>query len=269
MREAGTVATPHHSTVRLDDGTELALQRAGSGPILLLLPGQANSHAWWTGLREAFEGTCTTVTFDYRGTGATRASEDDTWTTASFADDALRVLDACDAGTAHVYATSMGGRVAQLLAARAPDRVDRLVLACTSPGGPLAVERGTEVRRALSRPDPAARRRALLDLMYTPVWFARGVSSHLLGDPRMTPRARSLHLRASDGHDASGVLGAITAPTLVLHGDDDPMTPSANAEVLHRAIPGSRLHLTPGGRHGFFDEFALDTTTRVLDFLHA
>lgn len=115
----------------------------------------------------------------------------------------MRVLDACNVTSAHVYAISMGGRVAQMLAAEAPDRIDRLVLACTSPGGPAAAERSQEVRRALSQADPAARRQALFDLMYTPAWSTRRLTSHLLGDNTMTARARALHLRVSNAHDAT------------------------------------------------------------------
>jgi 3-oxoadipate enol-lactonase len=62
----------------------------------------------------------------------------------------------------------MGGRVAQWLAADHPDRVRRLVLGCTSPGGRHAVERDTQVRRALAQQDAAAARQSLLELMYTP-----------------------------------------------------------------------------------------------------
>jgi pimeloyl-ACP methyl ester carboxylesterase len=256
-----------HLRVRAEDGAELAVQRAGSGPTLLLLAGQANSHAWWTGLRERFEASYTTLTFDYRGTGDTRAVEDDGWTIALFARDALRVIEAFGAPAAHVYGTSMGGRVAQLLAVDAPDRVARLVLACTSPGGAAATERSRDVRLRLAQSDRSARTRALLDLMYTPAWSARGLTSHLLGDPGMSARARALHLRASNAHDAGERLHRILAPTLILHGDADLLTPVANAEVLHAAIPGSLLHLTPGGRHGFFDEFADDITSRILAFL--
>ena len=80
--------------------------------------------------------------------------------------------------------------------------------------------------------------------MYTPAWRDLGRESHLLGDPRMSWRARALHLRASNGHDASERLREITAPTLVLHGEADLMTPVANAHYLAEHIPGRR----PGDR---------------------
>jgi pimeloyl-ACP methyl ester carboxylesterase len=254
--------------VTTHDGAVLAVQEAGphDGPALLLLPGQANSHRWWSGLRETFEQTRRTITFDYRGTGATVAPESD-WSTTSFAHDAAQVLRSLGVTRADVYATSMGGRVAQMLAIGSAELVGRLVLACTSPGGRVAVERSNEVRRALSDPDADLRRRTLLDLMYTPAWRALGRGSHLLGDPTMSRRAQALHLRASNGHDAAGRLSEITAPTLVLHGEEDVMVPTANAHHLAGHIPRAELQTFPGGRHGFFDEFADQVSGTVYGFL--
>lgn len=259
-----------HRTVPTPDGARLAVQESGpqDAPALLLLQGQANSHDWWTGLRDDFAGDFRTITFDYRGTGSTQAAEYDVdWSTALFATDARCVLDALGVRTAYVYGTSMGGRVAQMLASDAPARVERLVLACTSPGGAVAHERSSEVRRALAQPDEAARVRALLELMYTPAWFDRHRRSHLLGDPGMTGRARTLHLRVSARHDAVDRLPQIAAPTLVLHGDADLMAPVANAHLIAERVPDSRVVVVPGGRHGFFDEFHEAVSADVRRFL--
>ena len=126
-------ALVRHLIVESPDGALLAVQEGGrrDGPALLLLPGQANSYRWWTGLRETFERTHRTITFDYRGTGATVAPESD-WSTTSFAEDAARVLRSLEVTRADVYATSMGGRVAQMLAVGSSDLVRRLVLATSS-----------------------------------------------------------------------------------------------------------------------------------------
>jgi 3-oxoadipate enol-lactonase len=255
--------------VRTDDGAVLAVQEHGpaDAPVLLLLPGQASAHHWWTGLREDFSPGWRTVTFDYRGTGST-SSPDSAWSTRLFANDAAAVVEAVSDGAVDVYGTSMGGRVAQWLAIDHPQLVRRLVLACTSPGGVSAVERSTEVRRRLAAPDPVARRDALLELMYTPAWRARGRTSNLLGDPTMLPRARALHLRASGTHDASAELARIAAPTLVLHGDDDLLNPVVNARILVDGIPDARLSITRSGRHGFFDEFRTEVSAAVQEFLH-
>jgi pimeloyl-ACP methyl ester carboxylesterase len=246
-------------------GARLAYQLAGpaGAPPLLLLQGQANSHRWWERLRAPFAAAgYRTITFDYRGTGDTEAPPD-AWTTASFAADATAVLDHLGFETANVYGTSMGGRVAQLLA---PRRVRRLVLACTTPGGPHARERGQDVRRLLAQADPRARREALLDLMYTPDFPGRATST-LLGDPTMTADAQRRHLRVSATHDAYDALPNLTAPALVLHGADDRMAPAENARILADRLPDARTIITPRGRHGFFDEFAATVTRDVLDFL--
>jgi 3-oxoadipate enol-lactonase len=238
--------------------------------VLLLLPGQANSHLWWDGLRGFFDKEFRVVTFDYRGTGSSGSSQDEPeWSTRSFAQDAVAVLDSLGIAGAHVYGTSMGGRVAQMLAAEHPSRVHRLVLACSSPGGPHARERSQAVRRSLADPDPEVRRARLLSLMYTDTRLARDRCSNLLGDPTMTPDATRRHLRVSNGHDAWELLPGITAPTLVLHGTDDEMVPCANSDLIAARIPDATLWQRPGGRHGFFDEFADEVSPRVSRFLLA
>ena len=244
---------------------DLAVQVLGNelAPALLLLPGQANSHRWWDGLRQPFAERYRTITFDYRGTGDSPASPGP-WSTASFADDAAAVLDELGVERAAVYGTSMGGRVAQMLAINHPERVRALVLACTTPGGEHAIERGQDVRRLLAEPDRSKRRAALLELMYTPAWSGE---SNLLGDPTLTADAARRHLRVSAGHDAWAGLPRIAVPTLVLHGSDDRMAPVENAALLGDRIPGARVRITAGGRHGFFDEFAESVSRAVLDFL--
>jgi len=246
-------------------GAELAFQVEGprDAPVLLLLPGQANAHHWWDELRHDFTDAFRTVTFDYRGTGATRAHEEP-WTTSSFAADAVAVLAAVGAHRAHVYGTSMGGRVAQMLAIEHPEVVDRLVLACTSPGGTHGHERSQALRRRLADPDPRIRRSVLLELMYTDDWT--GPDSALLGDPDMTPGATLLHLRVSGRHDAWAGLPAITAPTLVLHGVDDELSPPQNAPLIGSRIHGSSVQVLPG-RHGFFDEFREQVSPLVREHL--
>ncbi|CAM5418979.1 Alpha/beta fold hydrolase OS=Streptomyces alboniger OX=132473 GN=CP975_22160 PE=4 SV=1 [Streptomyces alboniger] len=255
------------------DGAAIHYLLHGSGEPLVLLSGQSNDHHWWDPVRDDFAARFTTVVIDHRGTGESDRPDSDTYSTPGFARDVLAVLDHAGIARAHVYGTSMGGRVAQWLAADHPGRVGRLVLGCTSPGGPHAVERGPGIRGALSGTDPDAVRRTLLELMYTPAWLAAqervrpGREYHTLGDPTMPAYARRRHLRASNRHDAWDALPRITAPTLVVHGTDDTFNPAANAPLIAGRIPDARTFLVPGARHAYFEEFADVATGPVLAFL--
>jgi pimeloyl-ACP methyl ester carboxylesterase len=257
-----------HLSLTAADGFPLGVQVGGPdhAPVVLLLQGQANSHRWWDPVRGAFEDRYRTVTVDYRGTGASRGPVA-AWSTTTFADDAAHVLGRLGVESAAVYGTSMGGRVAQKLAAGHPSLVRALILACTSPGGPHAQERGNDVRKSLADPDPHRRRRVLHDLFYTPAWPQSPEDSTLLGDPTMAADESAAHLKASARHDAWDDLPGIAAPTLILHGSDDLMVPVANAALLASRIRHAEVIVHAGGRHGFFEEFSDTVTPTVRTFL--
>ncbi|GAA4642584.1 alpha/beta fold hydrolase [Gordonia humi] len=253
----------YSQTTVTDDHTRLAVQLRGHGPALLLLPGQANDHHWWDRVRNDFAGDFTTVTFDYRGTGDSEESAE--YSTRLFAEDALAVMDSLAIENFHVYGTSMGGRTAQWVAVFAPDRVKRLVLGCTTPGGRHAVERSDEIRHLLAGHDREA---ALEEEMYTPTWRAAHPGPYkTLGDPTMSARARHGHLAASNNHDAWDRLPEVTAPTLVLHGTDDRFAPVVNAQIIADRIPDARVHTFDGARHGYFDECRDEASGMVMEFL--
>jgi pimeloyl-ACP methyl ester carboxylesterase len=258
---------PAPAFAHAQDGTALAYQHRGEGPPLVLLPGQANDHHWWDGVREDFHTVRSTVTLDPRGTGDSGKPRGP-YSTPQLADDVVAVLDALGIGRADVYGTSMGGRVAQWLAIRHPERVRRLVLGCTSPGGPYAVERDASVRRSLAGPAPEAVREVLADLMYSPAWRAAHPGPYrTLGDPRMPVHARRAHLVASDRHDAWSELPRVAAPTLLLHGGQDRLTPPDNLRLLASRVPGARTHLFPDARHAYFEECREEAGALVRGFL--
>ena len=260
MRTSGTVLTA--------DGTRLAYQLDGAGPPLLLLGGQANHHGWWDPVRPDFA-AFRTITLDWRGTGDSEEGAVD-FTTRTLAGDVVDVLDAVGFATVDVYGTSMGGRVAQWLAVDQPDRVSRLVLGCTTPGGEQAVERSQEVRRRLAVADRDAVREALADLMYTPAWRATHPGPHAtLGDPAISAVSARRHLRASARHDAYDALPAIGCPTLVLHGSADEFAPVVNARLIAERIPGATLRLFDGARHAYFEECRPESSLVVRNFLTA
>lgn len=249
-------------------GGELGVDAGPAGPTaVLLLAGQSLGPETFLGVREDLAAAgARVVVVHTRGTGRSRV-EPGRWTTATFADDAVAVLDALGVARAHVYGFSMGGRVATVLAARHPDRVARLVLGASGPGGAQEVPREPEVTRGMRRTATPEGLRALRELFFTPGWIDANPDVAQRFAPSGTPAARRAHHAASTGHDATALLPSITAPTLVLHGREDALTPVGNAEVLARAVPGARLAVLPGARHGYLEEFRTEASALVAEFL--
>jgi pimeloyl-ACP methyl ester carboxylesterase len=250
------------------DGARIGFDTAGAGEPLVLLAGQANSRHWWDRVRADFSASYTTIAIDCLGTGTSDSPSHAEWSTRRFARDVIAVLDELGDERAHVYGTSMGGRVAQWVAADHPDRVGALVLGCTTGGGAGAVPADPDVLRELSVADTAGE--AMIALMVGPQWrWGHPGPLPVLGDDGMTERARREHRRASARHDAWEALAGIVAPTLVLHGTEDELTPAENGSRLAARIPGAQLYLLEGARHAYFLERREQASAAVVRFLTA
>ncbi|WP_433502523.1 alpha/beta fold hydrolase [Pseudonocardia halophobica] len=248
------------------DGAKIHADVVGAGEPLVLLAGQANSHHWWDPIRADFAGF-RTIAVDTLVTGASTAPSGAEFSTRRFARDVVAVLDELGVARAHVYGTSMGGKIAQWLAVDHPGRVGALVLGCTTTGGPGAPVAGKDVVGPLAGPAPAAQR-ALAELMFTPAWLAAHPGPYsVLGDDGMSLPARRGHRRASADHDAREQVHSITAPTLVVHGSEDLFCPTENGEELAERIPGTAVHLIEGARHAYFEEFREEASPLVVRFL--
>ena len=177
---------------------------------------------------------------------------------ADFADDAAALLDAVGWDDCLVLGISFGGMVAQEVAIRHPERVRRLVLACTSAGGAGGASYPLHELADLSPEERSARRMELLDTRWDEAWRKAHPEMVALIAERMPSRGRGSpsqgltnQLAARAEHDTSERLGAIACPTLVCGGRFDGIAPPANSEFLARAIPGARLEMFDGG-HAFF-----------------
>jgi pimeloyl-ACP methyl ester carboxylesterase len=177
------------------------------------------------------------------------------------ADDALGVLDALNLSRAHVCGASMGGMIAQHLAAAHPQRVASLTLMMTTTGARRLPQASLDVRRALlSRPEghgPEAVARHLqgvLQLIGSPGYRddpAR-VYERILASVRRSYRpagtARQLLAIVADG-DRTPLLSQISAPTHVIHGEADPLIPVASGHDLARRIAGAQSDFVAGMGH--------------------
>lgn len=230
------------------DGARIAWDSEGSGPPLLLLSGQVTAASGWNPIVPSLSETFRVIRFDPRGVQNSAPGAPDSYTTRLMAGDAVTVLNAAGVDAAHVYGHSMGGRIAQWLAIDHPSRVKTLILAATSPGGALGSRRDRDATAALTSGSIERLR---------PLFFDGGWAKSHPDDvvrfftARATEQVKILHYRASKNHDANDALSAITAPTLILHGTEDELTPLENATALRDGIAGSTLVRVRGGKHGF------------------
>ncbi|SEA81280.1 alpha/beta fold hydrolase [Variovorax sp. YR216] len=177
------------------------------------------------------------------------------------ADDALGVLDALGIGRAHVIGASMGGMIAQRLAASAPGRMASLVSIMSSSGarnlpGPRADVTAALLRRPASRTEAALVEHGLKfsRLISSPA-FARDERTQADRIARALRRAyrpagvvrQILAITADNGR--ADLLSRIESPSLVLHGEADPLVPIACGKDTARRIPGARFVGIPGMGH--------------------
>jgi len=258
------------------NGLDLYFERRGRGPRLLFCNGSGATLATTRPLVDPFTERFDTVAHDQRGLGQT-AVPPGPYTMADYAADAAALLDHLGWERCRVVGVSFGGMVAQELAVTWPDRVDRLALCCTSPGGAGGSSSPLHLLADLDHADYAAAFPPLLDTRFTPEWLAAHPETRALVDLLTTRRARpaseearrgaAAQLGARRGHDVWDRLPRITCPTLVASGRYDGIARLANGEAIASRIPGAALRVYDGG-HLFFvqDRAALP---EVLDFLAA
>lgn len=245
-------------------GAELTVQTFGTpdDPALLLIAGAASSMDWW---EDAFcarlaEGGRYVVRYDQRDTGASTSwpAGEPGYTGADLTADALGVLDGLGVAAAHVVGISMGGGIGQELALDHADRVSSLTLLSTTPVGPVRAALPpvrADVAASFSEPQPdpdwsdaEAAVTAFVDgerLFHGTLPFdeghVRGIAARVVARSTDIAATMTNHWILDQGGDRTTGISAITAPTLVLHGTEDPLFPFGHGEALAAEIPGARL----------------------------
>lgn len=254
-------------------GATLAVQTFGDQgcPALLLIAGAAAPMVSWpvdfcTALAGAGRFV---VRYDHRDTGQSMSYPRGAppYDIATLAADATGVLDVLGVSRAHLAGMSLGGQLAQLVALGQPDRVASLTLVASSPA-PLG-RAGTDL------PRPALSTLCDFDDVEPPDWAdaasvvdhllalarvragggsfdesgARGLAAATVAHSRDVATAMTNHGLLDHGQPWRARLAGLAVPTLVVHGDSDPLFPPAHGRALRDEIPGARLLVLPRTGH--------------------
>jgi 3-oxoadipate enol-lactonase len=260
-------AVVQHAT---NGDVRIAYESRGTGEPLLLMHGLGYGRWGWEPLLEPLADEFRVLFYDNRGIGESDVPPGP-YTARQLAEDAVAVLDAAGVERADVVGTSLGGMAAQELALGFPERLGRLVLACTTPGGlsayPMPQQTVDLMLAAPSLAPEVALRRFVENAL------APGASEDLveriyalrLANP-FDPAGWQAQAAAGVGFDALDRISEIVAPTLVVTGTADVVVDPRNSELLAGRIPDARLERVPGG-HLFFWEDPTRFVTLVKDFL--
>jgi 3-oxoadipate enol-lactonase len=230
----------------------IAYRRAGTGPPLVLLHPLALSGAVWGAFASLLAVTFDVIAPDARGHGDS-GWDGEPFTIDDLADDVAALLDGLGLAAAHVVGMSMGGSTAVSFAGRYPSRADGLVLADTT-----AWYGADAVTAWAARADSAvAKPRELQVPFQADRWFTEDFRQRNPGEVnrvvgiflRTNSLAHASASRAMGAMDSRPLLGAITARTLAVTGEEDYATPPAMGKAIADGVRGAQARVLPSLRH--------------------
>lgn len=224
---------------------------------VVLIHGVGSSHIAWDGVIAALPDGLDVIRYDLRGHGASEKPPGP-YTLEDFVTDHLGLLRAEEVERCHLVGFSLGGMIAQAVAARHPEAVDRLVL-LSSVAGRTDAERERVMERLAQveshGPQGAAE-------MSGARWFtdafvashSEAVREHLERLAANEPDAYAAAYRVLATNDLAEEVSAITAPTLVMTGEWDIGSPPHMSQRLAERIPDARVRIVPGQKHSILRE---------------
>ncbi len=259
--------------IAVGPGVELEYQITGDGDPVLLIVGTACSLGLWGPIVPALAERHKVIAYDHRGMGGSTPSEDAV-SMRSLADDAAALLEALDVGPAHVIGWSLGSAVAQELALNHAERVASLVLSGTW-GRCDGFQRSmlAALRFPWAQGDVETALTAL-GLAFSPQLLDNPAFETMLAEflplfPQTEAQVRMTAAQwdANRVHDTLNRLGNIMAPTTVIVGDQDLLTPPWQSRAVAERIPGAEFHLVEGA--GSSHSMHVERTEDWLDLVLA
>ncbi|MEU7880155.1 alpha/beta fold hydrolase [Microbispora bryophytorum] len=257
------------------NGITINYELEGEGPeTVVLVNGLADDLATWEAQVPALlDAGLRVLRFDNRGIGASDKPAGP-YTSRLLADDAKALVDHLGLTGIHLAGVSMGGMIAQEYALAYPDDLKSLTLACTyaAPGPFCSRMFALWADMAREMGVPTVMRDVGLWAFTVPFFEERPEEAAefdtAMAEMTMTVEAYLSQLNVIQTHDTTERLAQLTAPTLVLAGEEDILIPVRLSRRLHEAVPEARWATVPGG-HACLWETPEPFNTTLIDFVRA
>ncbi len=216
-----------------------------NGPLLVLSGSLGTEHSMWEPQVAALAERFRLLRYDLRGHGASEVPPGP-YSIADLGGDLLGLLDQLGIERATLCGLSIGGMISMWVAAHAPERVERLVLFCTSAYlGSAYAERAAAVRERGIEPIADA----VVERWFTPGFDPDTVARFRRALVATPAEGYAGCCEAIAGMDLRGDLASIRAPALVVAGAEDPATPPDHGHAIAEGIPGAELTVVPDAAH--------------------
>lgn len=257
-------------------GVGIAYEVQGDGAPLTFVQGLGYDRRGFGRLPQLLAEHFRVLTIDNRGVGESDEPEGP-YSVPQMAADVAAVLDDAGLERTNLFGVSLGGFIAQEFALSYPERVEKLILCSTMPGGPKSLPMPAPGQEAFGK-FPTMEREAGLRLMVENSLGARGVREVPgLADEiyryrlERAPSLAAWQAQAYAGatFDAYDRVHAITAPTLVVHGGTDNVVDTRNGELLAELIPNAHIEVVPDRGHLLVWEDSERVAELVMEFVQA
>jgi pimeloyl-ACP methyl ester carboxylesterase len=253
------------------NGLSIGYSKRGSGPPLILIHGGEADHSMFSVLGAHLAARFTVIAYDQRDSGATRdlAPSPREYGLANMGDDAAELIKALGYERAHVFGTSLGGHIAQVLAARHPGCIDRLVLGSTwiAGEGLMAVNPQVAEQMAVWRADVGRHAPDIASKFFSEDYLrAHPERIEMFRGSRRTPeqnmrRAKLLGVPYPIGQ------GEIGVPSLLVMGEKDGLIPNAATRAVADILLEARVQVMPDVGHIASIEAPGELAQRLIEFL--
>lgn len=241
---------------------------------LILIGGLSSDHQVWKSTLRHFSTHFRILIFDNRGAGKS-STPDYPYTTEMMAQDVLQLMDLLGIKRAHVLGHSMGGCIAQQIALLAPEKINKMIIACSRAKPNALANMALTTREKLQAAGMPIEILAeyVMPLLFSETFLqntaqVKGFIQWTMQNPNpQSAMGFSHQLHAVKTHNVADRLSEIHVPTLVIAGDEDILMPKASANIFSESLKNSEFVVIPDCAHMPHVEKSREFAEIVMRFL--